>query len=126
MKHLKNFKQFEAIGFKIKGDNRDEELYSHIPFHHRRGKLGYLKSEDFNEKLLSLIKKLKAMEERGERGERDVAKLKLKDISKKYGVNVEKLLSTSPRKLGFEFSWENIKKEEEDLENLDRELKQLA
>lgn len=125
MKHLRKFKQFEAIGFKVSGDNRDQDLHSEIPLQNRRGKIGYVNSEDFDQKLISLIKKLKAMEERGEPGERDVAKTKLENISKKYKINIDKILSDSPSKLGFKFSWENIEKDEEELNDLDKEMKRL-
>lgn len=123
MKHLLKFKQFEAIGFKIGGgDNRDDNTTT-IPLSSRRGKLGFYQSEDFSEKLLSLVRKLKAMAERGESGERDVAQRKLDEISKKYQINIDKLLSDSSNKLGYRFSWEN---EDPDMEEINRELKELG
>jgi hypothetical protein len=99
-----NFTEFnEAIGFKIAGDNRDQETYQ------PRTNLGY---KDFNDqlsdKLINLIRKLKAMAERGEPGERDVAKEKLAEISQKYSINVDKYLQDrTTGKLGYKFSWED-------------------
>lgn len=123
MKYLFKFKQFEAIGFKIGGgDNRDDDTTT-IPLSSRRGKLGFFQSEDFNEKLLSLVRKLKDMADMGESGERDVAKRKLDEISRKFQVNIDKLLSDSNNKLGYKFSWEGD--EMSDLDDIDRELKQL-
>ena len=84
MKHLKKFKQFEAIGFKVPNDNRDEEKGY-------RKKVGFISIEDAEEKVLELMKKLKEMSERGEEGERDVAKTKLEKLSKKYGISINTL-----------------------------------
>ena len=117
MKILK-FKQFnEAIGFKVRGDNRDEETYQPSI------KLGY---KDFNDqlsdKLISLIKKLKAMADRGEPGERDVAKEKLSDISKKYSINIDKYLQDrTSGKLGYKFSWQD----DEYINDVNKDIKSL-
>lgn len=123
MKHLKNFKQHEAIGFKVKGDNRDDEREEDYTPFSKRKRIGYIETKEFDDKLTSIARKLKAMAEGGEPGERDVAKVKLNDLSKKYGVNIDKLLSDTPSRLGFKFSWEDIDSE---IEELDKDYKLLS
>lgn len=44
-----------------------------------------------NEKKMELIKKLKALAERGERGERETAQKKLEQLMAKYGIEEEDL-----------------------------------
>lgn len=116
MRNIKTFAQFEAIGFKTPGDNRDDFSSSGST------KLGFKPSESLNGKVLSLMGKLKEMADRGEPGERDVAKRKLKELSLKYGISLNSL-DTSLNRLGFKFSWE----EDSDfsMNDIDKEIRML-
>jgi hypothetical protein len=116
MKHLKKFIQYEAIGFRTPNDNRDEDNEP------QRIKLGYTKSKEFTNKVESIITKLQAMAERGDEFERDVAATKLKEIARKYNINVNNINSSNNGKIGFRVSWDNI---EDEIEELDKEAKLL-
>lgn len=108
MKHVKNFN--EAIGFKIKNDNRDEPSgeRSRLGFHSDRSEI--------TDRLYRVIDKLQALAERGVGGEKDTAIRKLGEISKKYGINA-KSKSPNSGKLGFRFSWED----EEFIKDIEKE-----
>jgi hypothetical protein len=105
----------KAIGFKTAGDNRDKETSS------ERGKLGFKPSKDLEDKIISLMIKLKAMAEKGESGEKDTAMKKLNDLAKKYGISTKNLGEKSS-KVGFKFSWENG---DYDIEDITKEVNKL-
>lgn len=117
MKKIKSFQEFEAIGFKIPGDNRDEQRAE------TGKKLGYKPQEDIEEKIYNLMRKLKVMSERGEENEREIAKNKLMSLSRKYGINIDNLDKKYTGKLGFKFSWEDD--DDYDMSDIDREMKAL-
>lgn len=118
MRNIKSFKEFEAIGFKIPGDNRDE-------FHGDvRKKLGYKPQQEVEEKILSLLRKLKALSERGEEHEKEVALTKLTELAKKHGINIDNLERKYSGKLGYKFSWEDD--DDYDISDIDKEIKALS
>ena len=123
MNYLKSFLQFEAIGFKISGDNRDEDSDQPYTSFEKRKRIGFKQSEEFNDKVKSIISKLKDMATMGnEEGEREAAKNKLMEISKKYNINIDNINSDKNPKLGFRFSWEEVEKE---INDLDKEIKMI-
>ncbi len=105
----------KAIGFKTAGDNRDKDTGS------ERTKLGFKPSKDLEDKIISLMIKLKSMSEKGESGEKDTAMRKLNDLAKKYGINTTNL-GTKGSKLGFKFSWENG---DYDVKDITKEINKL-
>jgi hypothetical protein len=105
----------KAIGFKTAGDNRDKDTGS------EKTKLGFNPSKDLEDKIISLMIKLKAMSEKGESGEKDTAMRKLNDLAKKYGINTSNLGAKSS-KLGFKFSWENG---DYDIKDITKEVNKL-
>lgn len=117
MKNIKSYKQFEAIGFKVKGDNRDEMNFL------TSKKLGY-RPHEVEDKIITLMRKLKEMadHERGDSAEKEVAMNKLKYIGRKYGVNPDNLDNKS-RGLGYKFSWEDD--EEYDMSDINGEIDKL-
>lgn len=116
MKNIKSYKEFEAIGFKVPGDNRDEMNFL------TSKKLGY-KPHDVEEKIISLMRKLKEMasHEGGDSAEKEVAMNKLKYIGKKYGVNPDNL-DNKTKKLGYKFSWED---NDISMSNINKEIDKL-
>lgn len=105
----------KAIGFKTAGDNRDKDTGS------ERTKLGFKPSKDLEDKIISLMIKLKSMSEKGESGEKDTAMRKLNELAKKYGINTTNLGSKGS-KLGFKFSWENG---DYDVKDITKEINKL-
>ena len=105
----------KAIGFQTAGDNRDKDTSS------ERGKLGFKPSKDTEDKIISLMIKLKAMSEKGESGEKDTAMRKLNDLAKKYGIST-KNLGEKGSKVGFKFSWEDG---DYDIEDITKEVNKL-
>lgn len=117
MKNIKSYKEFEAIGFRVPGDNRDETNFL------TSKKLGY-KPHEVEEKIITLVRKLKEMAEhdRGDENEKEVAMNKLKYISKKYGINPDNLDNKS-RGLGYKFSWQDD--EDYDMDDINGEIDKL-
>jgi hypothetical protein len=105
----------KAIGFKTAGDNRDKDTKT------ERGKIGFKPSEDVEDKIISLMIKLKSMSEKGESGEKEVAERKLKALARKYGVNTTNL-GEKGSKIGFKFSWEDGKY---DIKDITKEISKL-
>jgi len=117
MKTIKSYKEFEAIGFQIKGDNRDEETDFSLS-----KKLGY-KPHEVQEKIISLMRKLKEMADHGggDENEKEAAMQKLIYLSRKYGVNPDNLYKKNMG-LGYKFSWED---DNYDIDDINKEINMI-